>query len=1337
MLSPAGLCLHFHVSLPLYFRYSPSGRLGMEHLTRALAVSVLTLFLFEPVAATVTYDGTEGIRAKIFLSNSQQGCLDCHSSALVGFEARQSAPDEVDFDTFALATKIPSYFSGDATYRNSLRAKVRGSDETVAFMPAVGRLSTDERNLLSTWLTHGTLQRAAPSVTSNAATSIGKYGATLTGEFNDNGIDASYQVEWRLSGWSYGSANSGSTTYYTTSAGSASTSSFGTTLWTGGGLSNKPVSHTLSGLSCGTTYFYRMSGTNSVGTTTATQRSFSTLACNTPPTFNNLPATTSATEKVLFTRNLHATDPEGNNITFCLQSPPAGMQIRNTSTNALASTCLSPSNNSTRCRIEWTPNDPVTTPTVVTVRAGDGGQSGGVCLNGVDNTVPASANLTINVTLVNDPPVITSSAPLSATQGNTYSYQLVVADPDDDTFIFTLLTAPAGMTVSATGLIQWPVPADSDTSVPVTVRVSDGELTDSQSWTITVQEFNFPPEIVSKPGFKAIEGQEYQYQLVVEDPDDDNNGVDLTFSLLTAPKGMTVSPLGLIRWTPGEGGKDPWSVDVTVRVADGGENGAQPDTQSWSIAVTPVNDPPVLTPVPAQSVTEFDEFVYAMEVFDPDDPNDGVSLTWSLPVAPEGMTINRVGVIRWMTGAYFHKQTYPVTVRVADSGDDGAQPDEVSFILTVNMLDADGDGVPDYDDNCPNHFNPDQADLDGDGVGDACDPDIDGDGIPNFIEEMYGMDPRDPSDAHGDLDGDGLTNLEEYLTCVAEAAGQPVLSCDAMVTDSVAPHITVTPLRVVSTDYLTPIALTAQAVDGVDGVVPAYAYAVDTLMLSPRILSGGKRGFRPGVHQVYWEAHDSAGNRADASQLVEVIPSVQLSGAQVAAPGQLLQVPLLFSGDAPTWPVYVDYSLSGTAVQGVDYEVHSSRFEATSVAASITLETLATGTPQADRYVDITLVSVIGDAVPGASVHHRVLIIDRPVAPQVSLHISQNGAPAAVVYRSEGPVDIDADARDANGDLLSYDWSASDPALMLGGDQSAHVLHVSDLQAGEYPLVVRVSDGIHITEQQALLIVRDQAPALTDMVPIYNDEGDIIDYAQVNRDSDGDGISDADEGFADSDGDGIPDYLDAISDPAIQQLAASSAGPDLRYAIRTEPAFTLAIGDTARTKSRSGVRVLSTDLPRDQEYSPLGAVYDFEIHGLNEAQRVAKVAIPLLQPLPAGAVWRKYVDQRWQYFVEAGEDRLASARSVAGRCPELASDQWRAGLNTGDDCVLLHITDGGPNDADGLVNGVIRDPSAVGVRRTPPPAPAAPEDPANRVGGLPWMWWAMLASLWLRRHVRR
>ena len=42
---------------------------------------------------------------------------------------------------------------------------------------------------------------------------------------------------------------------------------------------------------------------------------------------------------------------------------------------------------------------------------------------------------------------------------------------------------------------------------------------------------------------------------------------------------------------------------------------------------------------------------------------------------------------------------------------------------TGSFEDTDNDGIPDYQDNCPTIYNPDQADSDGDGIGDECDVD--------------------------------------------------------------------------------------------------------------------------------------------------------------------------------------------------------------------------------------------------------------------------------------------------------------------------------------------------------------------------------------------------------------------------------------------------------------------------------------------------------------------------------------------------------------------------------------------------------------------------------------
>ncbi len=66
--------------------------------------------------------------------------------------------------------------------------------------------------------------------------------------------------------------------------------------------------------------------------------------------------------------------------------------------------------------------------------------------------------------------------------------------------------------------------------------------------------------------------------------------------------------------------------------------------------------------------------------------------------------------------------------------------------------DADGDGVLDGLDNCPGEPNPEQADLDGDLAGDACDLDDDADSIPDLLDNCVLV----PNPGQLDLDSDGL-----------------------------------------------------------------------------------------------------------------------------------------------------------------------------------------------------------------------------------------------------------------------------------------------------------------------------------------------------------------------------------------------------------------------------------------------------------------------------------------------------------------------------------------------------------------------------------------------------
>ncbi|MFN3200918.1 MAG: lectin-like protein [Bradymonadia bacterium] len=70
--------------------------------------------------------------------------------------------------------------------------------------------------------------------------------------------------------------------------------------------------------------------------------------------------------------------------------------------------------------------------------------------------------------------------------------------------------------------------------------------------------------------------------------------------------------------------------------------------------------------------------------------------------------------------------------------------------------DEDEDGVCEFSDTCPGIPDPDQADFDGDGLGDLCDDDADGDGVPADEEALAGT-----SDFDSDSDSDERSDLQE------------------------------------------------------------------------------------------------------------------------------------------------------------------------------------------------------------------------------------------------------------------------------------------------------------------------------------------------------------------------------------------------------------------------------------------------------------------------------------------------------------------------------------------------------------------------------------------------
>ncbi len=75
------------------------------------------------------------------------------------------------------------------------------------------------------------------------------------------------------------------------------------------------------------------------------------------------------------------------------------------------------------------------------------------------------------------------------------------------------------------------------------------------------------------------------------------------------------------------------------------------------------------------------------------------------------------------------------TIQGATPADTNPNNNEAITPLYKSLIDTDNDNVTDEKDNCRERSNPDQADLNKDGEGDACDTDIDGDGVLNAADD--------------------------------------------------------------------------------------------------------------------------------------------------------------------------------------------------------------------------------------------------------------------------------------------------------------------------------------------------------------------------------------------------------------------------------------------------------------------------------------------------------------------------------------------------------------------------------------------------------------------------
>jgi RHS repeat-associated protein len=152
--------------------------------------------------------------------------------------------------------------------------------------------------------------------------------------------------------------------------------------------------------------------------------------------------------------------------------------------------------------------------------------------------------LTITAAVGDRAPAITSQPVTTAFVGQPYRYAVAAADPDaGQTLSFSLPVAPVGMTIDATGLIQWTPAANQGGQQPVTVRVQDpGGLFVAQSFTIQVSSASNRAPVAADDAYQVRLGE----SLGVPAPgvlanDVDPDGAGLGALLLSGPANGTVA----------------------------------------------------------------------------------------------------------------------------------------------------------------------------------------------------------------------------------------------------------------------------------------------------------------------------------------------------------------------------------------------------------------------------------------------------------------------------------------------------------------------------------------------------------------------------------------------------------------------------------------------------------------------------------------------------------------------------------------------------------------------------------------------------------------------------
>jgi len=444
--------------------------------------------------------------------------------------------------------------------------------------------------------------------------------------------------------------------------------------------------------------------------------------------------------------------------------------------------------------------------------------------------------------------------------------------------------------------------------------------------------------------------------------------------------------------------------------------------------------------------------------------------------------------------------------------------------------------------------------------------------------------------------------------------------------------------------------------------------------------------FPPGISKAYWQATDADGNQSISAQEVQVHPLVSIGKDQTIAEGNTVTVNFYLNGPSPSYPVIVAYSVSGSAEEGTDHNLTAGEVEiGRTNTASIAFETYDDSVADGGENIVITIADSVNVSPQATQI---VQLTEDNIAPEVVITAMHAEQQRAFVSQSDGLVTVMAQINDQNvADTHTLVWSSTSDNLSLlidGENTNSVTFDAADLPVGIHKLAVVVEDS--------------GQPSLVTQAEIYIEV--VAALAELSElDSDGDLITDILEGYGDRDSDGIADYLDAINDCNVMPHSVTS---QTNFLVESEPGVCLRKGSTA-PQTQSGSLLLTSEetlqaVGQDEEAEIVGGIVDFIVYGLENTGQSYKLVLPQRQPIPEGAIYRKYIEGfGWGNFLEDADNALFSTQGEPGFCPPPGSQLWQSGLTGGHWCVQLQIADGGPNDSDGIANGSIVDPGGVAV----------------------------------------